>query len=118
MFVFIRLLDRQPKQHSQRQNVCKLSNHFVNVIFYWAALLFIPRQDTLRDDCDTSDDCTRNCCVVNNIVAPVYFVVFVLMSQFVLVNVVVAVLMKHLEVEHRFIGDVLEIKDLYRLHST
>ena len=30
--------------------------------------------------------------------SPVYFVVFVLVSQFVLVNVVVAVLMKHLEV--------------------
>ena len=32
------------------------------------------------------------------IIAPVFFVVFVLMAQFVLVNVVVAVLMKHLEV--------------------
>jgi hypothetical protein len=31
-------------------------------------------------------------------VAPLYFVVFVLMAQFVLVNVVVAVLMKHLDV--------------------
>jgi len=54
-------------------------------------------QDTLRDDCDPSPDCSYNCCV-NAIVAPVYFVVFVLVSQFVLVNVVVAVLMKHLEV--------------------
>ena len=54
-------------------------------------------QDTLRDDCDASDDCIRNCCV-SPVVAPVFFVVFVLMAQFVLVNVVVAVLMKHLEV--------------------
>ena len=30
-----------------------------------------------------------------------FFVVFVLVAQFVLVNVVVAVLMKHLEVTHR-----------------
>ena len=30
-----------------------------------------------------------------------YFVVFVLLAQFVLVNVVVAVLMKHLEESHR-----------------
>jgi len=55
------------------------------------------RQDTLREDCDESADCVRNCCV-NHIIAPVFFVVFVLMAQFVLVNVVVAVLMKHLEV--------------------
>ena len=54
-------------------------------------------QDTLRDDCDASDDCLRNCCV-SPLVAPAFFVVFVLMAQFVLVNVVVAVLMKHLEV--------------------
>jgi len=54
-------------------------------------------QDTLRDDCDNSDDCVYNCCV-SPVVAPVFFVVFVLMAQFVLVNVVVAVLMKHLEV--------------------
>jgi hypothetical protein len=38
----------------------------------------------------------RNCCV-DPILAPCFFVVFVLISQFVLVNVVVAVLMKHLE---------------------
>jgi hypothetical protein len=31
-------------------------------------------------------------------VAPIYFVIFVLMAQFVLVNVVVAVLMKKLDV--------------------
>jgi len=54
-------------------------------------------QDTLREDCDASADCQRNCCV-SAVVAPIYFVVFVLVSQFVLVNVVVAVLMKHLEV--------------------
>ena len=35
------------------------------------------------------------------IIAPLYFVVFVLLAQFVLVNVVVAVLMKHLEESHR-----------------
>jgi len=55
-------------------------------------------QDTLREDCDSSDDCVRNCCV-SRVVAPVFFVVFVLVAQFVLVNVVVAVLMKHLEVQ-------------------
>ena len=54
-------------------------------------------QDTLREDCDSSDDCVKNCCV-SRVVAPVFFVVFVLVAQFVLVNVVVAVLMKHLEV--------------------
>ncbi len=34
-------------------------------------------------------------------IAPIYFVVFVLMAQFVLVNVVVAVLMKKLDVKKR-----------------
>jgi len=58
----------------------------------------VTGQDTLRDECDDSPDCVRNCCV-NRIIAPVFFVVFVLMAQFVLVNVVVAVLMKHLEVQ-------------------
>uniref|UniRef100_A0A915MCL9 Ion transport domain-containing protein n=4 Tax=Meloidogyne TaxID=189290 RepID=A0A915MCL9_MELJA len=53
-------------------------------------------KDALRDDCDPSDRCERNCCV-DPILAPCFFVIFVLISQFVLVNVVVAVLMKHLE---------------------
>jgi voltage-dependent calcium channel T type alpha-1G len=34
-------------------------------------------------------------------IAPIYFVVFVLMAQFVLVNVVVAVLMKKLDVNKK-----------------
>lgn len=49
-------------------------------------------------------DCVRNCCV-NSIIAPIFFVIFVLMAQFVLVNVVVAVLMKHLEESHKQIED-------------
>lgn len=57
-------------------------------------------QDTLRDDCDDQTDCVRNCCVHAGI-APIFFVIFVLMAQFVLVNVVVAVLMKHLEESHK-----------------
>ncbi|XP_071106235.1 voltage-dependent T-type calcium channel subunit alpha-1G-like isoform X3 [Haliotis cracherodii] len=58
-------------------------------------------KDTLRDNCDATDNCLRNCCV-SPIIAPVYFVVFVLMAQFVLVNVVVAVLMKHLEETYKY----------------
>ncbi|TMS36584.1 hypothetical protein L596_003717 [Steinernema carpocapsae] len=53
-------------------------------------------KDALRDDCDPLDHCQFNCCV-DPILAPCFFVIFVLISQFVLVNVVVAVLMKHLE---------------------
>uniref|UniRef100_A0A0N5ALK3 Voltage-dependent T-type calcium channel subunit alpha n=1 Tax=Syphacia muris TaxID=451379 RepID=A0A0N5ALK3_9BILA len=53
-------------------------------------------KDALRDDCDASDHCETNCCV-DKVLAPLYFIIFVLISQFVLVNVVVAVLMKHLE---------------------
>lgn len=43
------------------------------------------------------------------IIAPLYFVVFVLMAQFVLVNVVVAVLMKHLEESHKHMDDDIEL---------
>ena len=58
-------------------------------------------QDTLRTEfCDDSTSCEENCCA-NLILAPVFFVSFVLMAQFVLVNVVVAVLMKHLEESHK-----------------
>lgn len=57
-------------------------------------------KDTLREDCDSATDCVRNCCV-STIIAPIFFVIFVLMAQFVLVNVVVAVLMKHLEESHK-----------------
>ncbi|CAK9290832.1 unnamed protein product [Gordionus sp. m RMFG-2023] len=53
-------------------------------------------KDTLREDCDSSSDCLKNCCA-SQILSPIFFVIFVLMAQFVLVNVVVAVLMKHLE---------------------
>ncbi|GFR09765.1 voltage-dependent T-type calcium channel subunit alpha-1H, partial [Trichonephila clavata] len=65
-------------------------------------------KDTLRDNCDYSSECIRNCCV-SPLIAPLYFVVFVLMAQFVLVNVVVAVLMKHLEESHKQMDDDLEM---------
>ncbi|XP_025832292.1 voltage-dependent T-type calcium channel subunit alpha-1G-like, partial [Agrilus planipennis] len=61
-------------------------------------------KDTLRDDCDDAADCVKNCCV-SAVIAPLFFVIFVLMAQFVLVNVVVAVLMKHLEESHKHLED-------------
>ncbi|XP_045772342.1 voltage-dependent T-type calcium channel subunit alpha-1G-like isoform X3 [Maniola jurtina] len=65
-------------------------------------------KDTLREDCDSTVDCVRNCCV-STIIAPIFFVVFVLMAQFVLVNVVVAVLMKHLEESHKQMEDEMDM---------
>ncbi|CAM1312536.1 CACNA1G (predicted) [Pycnogonum litorale] len=65
-------------------------------------------KDTLRDNCDSSSGCVRNCCV-SPIITPLYFVIFVLMAQFVLVNVVVAVLMKHLEESHRQMDDDVDM---------
>jgi voltage-dependent calcium channel T type alpha-1G len=62
-------------------------------------------KDTLRDDCDDEADCVRNCCV-STVIAPIFFVIFVLMAQFVLVNVVVAVLMKHLEESHKQVSGI------------
>lgn len=48
-------------------------------------------KDTLRiDQCNDEADCVKNCCV-STVIAPIFFVIFVLMAQFVLVNVVVAV---------------------------
>lgn len=71
-------------------------------------------KDTLRDDCDDEADCVRNCCV-SAVIAPIFFVIFVLMAQFVLVNVVVAVLMKHLEESHKQIeDDELDMEELER----
>lgn len=65
-------------------------------------------KDTLRDDCDDAADCVRNCCV-STVIAPIFFVIFVLMAQFVLVNVVVAVLMKHLEESHKQMEDEIDM---------
>lgn len=67
-------------------------------------------KDTLRDECDDRADCVRNCCVSAGI-APMFFVIFVLMAQFVLVNVVVAVLMKHLEESHKQVCMVCKSED-------
>lgn len=50
-------------------------------------------QDTLRE-CALED---KHCLGYLPAISPLYFVTFVLVAQFVLVNVVVAVLMKHLE---------------------
>ena len=69
-------------------------------------------KDTLREECDASEECLRNCCV-NQYVAPLFFVVFVLMAQFVLVNVVVAVLMKHLEESHKQVSVCLIYMKLF-----
>lgn len=66
-------------------------------------------KDTLRNNCDDAADCVRNCCV-SSVIAPIFFVIFVLMAQFVLVNVVVAVLMKHLEESHKQMEDELDME--------
>ncbi|XP_072568642.1 voltage-dependent T-type calcium channel subunit alpha-1H isoform X3 [Paramormyrops kingsleyae] len=50
-------------------------------------------KDTLRE-CRSED---KHCLSYLPLISPLYFVTFVLIAQFVLVNVVVAVLMKHLE---------------------
>ncbi|PIO71442.1 transporter, cation channel family protein, partial [Teladorsagia circumcincta] len=67
-------------------------------------------KDALRDDCDSSERCETNCCV-DPILAPCFFVIFVLISQFVLVNVVVAVLMKHLEESNKRDAETNENQD-------
>ena len=46
-----------------------------------------------------------------SMLAPIYFVIFVLMAQFVLVNVVVAVLMKHLDESNKMMADDAEMDE-------
>ena len=74
-------------------------------------------KDTLREECEDDDDCLQNCCV-SPYFAPLFFVVFVLMAQFVLVNVVVAVLMKHLEESHKQVRYFLAVNDALLLIIT
>ncbi|ELW64455.1 Voltage-dependent T-type calcium channel subunit alpha-1I [Tupaia chinensis] len=75
------------------ENPCEgMSRHatFENFGMAFLTLFFF---DTLRD-C-THDE--RSCLSSLQFVSPLYFVSFVLTAQFVLINVVVAVLMKHLD---------------------
>ncbi|CAF4788786.1 unnamed protein product, partial [Rotaria socialis] len=53
-----------------------------------------------------------------SIIAPIYFVAFVLMAQFVLVNVVVAVLMKKLDESNQMMTDDAETDEDTERHLT
>lgn len=66
-------------------------------------------QDTLR--CSSEDKCEEYCCV-SKYTAPLFFFTFVLAAQFVLVNVVIAVLMKHLKESKEKIAANMAVKDL------
>lgn len=61
-------------------------------------------QDTLRDCAHDNGTC------YNTVVSPIYFVSFVLTAQFVLVNVVIAVLMKHLEESNKEAKEEAELE--------
>ncbi|CAF3704659.1 unnamed protein product [Adineta steineri] len=64
-------------------------------------------KDALRQD--DSPHASKNHFITA--IAPIYFVIFVLMAQFVLVNVVVAVLMKKLDESNRMLADDAEIDE-------
>ncbi|XP_047465685.1 voltage-dependent T-type calcium channel subunit alpha-1G isoform X5 [Mugil cephalus] len=61
-------------------------------------------KDTLRDCANETSTC------YNTVVSPIYFVSFVLTAQFVLVNVVIAVLMKHLEESNKEAKEEAELE--------
>ncbi|KAL0984067.1 hypothetical protein UPYG_G00136640 [Umbra pygmaea] len=63
-------------------------------------------KDTLRD-CQQENSGT----CYNTVVSPIYFVSFVLTAQFVLVNVVIAVLMKHLEESNKEAKEEAELEN-------
>uniref|UniRef100_A0A3P9KPV4 Calcium channel, voltage-dependent, T type, alpha 1H subunit a n=1 Tax=Oryzias latipes TaxID=8090 RepID=A0A3P9KPV4_ORYLA len=67
----------------------------------WSGIM----KDTLRE-CQPDD---RNCFAYLAWVSPFYFVTFVLIAQFVLVNVVVAVLMKHLEESNKVLFHIFSV---------
>lgn len=69
----------------------------------WPHTSVLPPQDTLRD-CDQESTC------YNTVISPIYFVSFVLTAQFVLVNVVIAVLMKHLEESNKEAKEEAELE--------
>lgn len=77
-------------------------------------LWFISMQDTMRTRCPSEDKCEEYCCVSKYTVvtAPLFFFTFVLAAQFVLVNVVIAVLMKHLKESKEKIAANMAVKDL------
>uniref|UniRef100_A0A673LXL2 Voltage-dependent T-type calcium channel subunit alpha-1G-like n=1 Tax=Sinocyclocheilus rhinocerous TaxID=307959 RepID=A0A673LXL2_9TELE len=60
---------------------------------------------------DTLRDCSQDTGICyNTVVSPIYFVSFVLTAQFVLVNVVIAVLMKHLEESNKEAKEEAELE--------
>jgi len=60
----------------------------------WAGIM----KDTLRAPplCDDSTECVTNCCA-SRVAAPFFFIFFCLVTQFTLLNIVVAVMMEQLE---------------------
>ncbi|XP_063315039.1 voltage-dependent T-type calcium channel subunit alpha-1G [Pelobates fuscus] len=59
---------------------------------------------------DTLRDCSEESTCYNTVISPIYFVSFVLTAQFVLVNVVIAVLMKHLEESNKEAKEEAELE--------
>jgi len=77
----------------------------------WAGIM----KDTLREPplCDDSDDCETNCCA-STFLSPIYFTIFCLTSQFVLLNIVVAVMMEQLEAS---IAEMAELDKVEKVTS-
>lgn len=73
--------------------------------------VIVYTQDTLRDCAHETTTC------YNTVVSPIYFVSFVLTAQFVLVNVVIAVLMKHLEESNKEAKEEAEMEAELELES-
>merc|ERR1712178_597087 len=65
--------------------------------------------------CDDSDDCKENCCAGSgDTLSYLYFTFFILAAQFVMLNLVVAVLMKELtdaEAEDKLLQEEQEAKE-------
>ncbi|KAJ0058164.1 hypothetical protein NL108_008799, partial [Boleophthalmus pectinirostris] len=104
------------KLECSEQNPCEgLSRHatFENFGMAFLTLFRVSTGDNWNGIMkDTLRECRPeeiHCLTYLPLVSPIYFVTFVLMAQFVLVNVVVAVLMKHLEESNKEAKEDAEI---------
>lgn len=84
--------------YRQRKLVPLMACVLFSFLYLHKAFFLSSHQDTLRE-CppDHNTDVDYACNPSLQFISPMYFVSFVLTAQFVLINVVVAVLMKHLD---------------------
>uniref|UniRef100_A0A8C1MY83 Voltage-dependent T-type calcium channel subunit alpha n=1 Tax=Cyprinus carpio TaxID=7962 RepID=A0A8C1MY83_CYPCA len=112
---FVCLLHRVPGPICDELHPCEGLGRYATFKNFGMAFLLLFRVST-GDNWngimkDTLRDCSQDTGICyNTMVSPIYFVSFVLTAQFVLVNVVIAVLMKHLEESNKEAKEEAELE--------